>query len=163
MEEFLINIVQDGLLAAVAAIGFSSISNAPKRAYLICGIIAAVGHVVRYILMRPFCGPMNIIVASFIASLAIGVLAVILSRRIKCPAEVCFFPALLPMIPGMYAYRALEALLMCLVHTSEPTFNHYLYLLSYNGLTCIFIIIGMVLGATIPVFALKRMAFQATR
>ena len=95
--------------------------------------------------------------------LAIGIVVVFLTRFTKSPAESCFFPALLPMIPGMYAYHTIEALLMCLYHSEEPVFNHYLYLLAYNGFTCTFIIIGMVVGATIPVFLLKKMSFQATR
>lgn len=54
-------------------------------------------------------------------------LAVRLAIVVKCPAEMCFFPALLPMIPGMYAYRTVEAL-------------HYLYLFAYNGFTCSIIV-----------------------
>lgn len=162
-NELLINIFEDGLFAAMAAIGFSSISNTPRRAYLTCGLIAAAGHAVRYVLMLPQLGGMHIILASTIASFTIGVLAELFAPRIKCPAEVCFFPALLPMIPGMYAYRTVEAMLSCLYHTQEEAFGHYLYLLSYNGLTCAFIILGMVIGATVPVFLFKKLSFTATR
>ena len=106
---------------------------------------------------------MHIIAASTLAAFAVGILAVLLASRIRCPAEVCFFPALLPMIPGMYAYRTVEALLLCLYHTQEETFGHNFYLLAYNGLTCVFIILGMVIGATIPVFLFKKLTFTATR
>ena len=161
--EILINIVEDGLFAAIAAIGFSSISNTPRRAYLTCALIAAVGHSIRYVLtLSGFIG-MHIIAAGTVASFIIGVLAVLFSSRIKCPAEVCFFPALLPMIPGMYAYRTIEALLACLYHTREDIFQYYFYLLTFNGLTCTFIILGMVIGATVPVFFFKKLSFAATR
>lgn len=156
-------IFEDGLFAAIAAIGFSSISNAPRRAYLTLALIAAVGHAIRYVLLRPDLVGMHIIPASTVAAFAIGVLAVLFGSRIKCPADVCFFPALLPMIPGMYAYRTIEALLVCLYHTEEPVFGHYFYLLTFNGLTCTFIILGMVVGATVPVFLFKRLSFTATR
>ena len=102
MDSIFINIIEDGVFAAIAAIGFSSISNTPRRAYLMCGLIAAIGHSIRYVLMLPALGGMHIIAASTIASFVIGILAVLFAGRIKCPAEVCFFPALLPMIPGMY-------------------------------------------------------------
>lgn len=151
------------MFAAIAAIGFSSISNTPRRAYAACAVIAAVGHAVRYILTLPDLGGMNIIAASTVASVCVGLLAVLISPRIKCPAEVCFFPALLPMIPGMYAYRTVQALVSCLCHTTEKEFGHYLDLLASNGLTCAAIVTGMVIGATIPVFALKKIAFRATR
>lgn len=162
-NDILINIVEDGLFAAIAAIGFSSISNTPRRAYLACALIAAAGHAVRYVLTLPESGGMHIIPASTAAAFTIGILAVLFASRIKCPAEVCFFPALLPMIPGMYAYRTIEALISCLYHTQENAFEHYFYLLVYNGLTCSFIILGMVVGATVPVFIFKKLSFTATR
>ena len=161
--DILINVFEDGLFAAIAAIGFSSISNSPRRAYMTCGLIAAIGHSIRYVLTLPDWPAMHIIPASALASFTIGLLAVLLAPRIKCPAEVCFFPALLPMIPGMYAYRTIEALLSCLYHTQEEVFSHYFYLFAFNGLTCAFIILGMVIGATIPVFLLKKLSFSATR
>ena len=162
-NDIFIQFLEDGLFAASAAIGFSSISNTPRRAYLTCAIIAAVGHSIRYIVTLPELTGMHIIPASAIASFTIGLLAVLLSSRIKCPAEVCFFPALLPMIPGMYAYRTIEALLSCLYNTREEAFNYYFYLLTCNGLTCAFIIFGMVIGATIPMFLFKKISFTATR
>lgn len=161
--DILLNILEDGLFAAIAAIGFSSINNTPRRAYLTCALIASIGHTIRFVLTQPELGATHIIPASTVSSFVVGLFAVTLSPRIKCPAEVCLFPALLPMIPGMYAYRSIESLVSCLYYTHENVFGHYIYLLAYNGLTCSFIIIGMVVGATIPIFALKKIAFQATR
>lgn len=162
-ENILIDIIADGVLAAVAAIGFSSISSTPRRAYLCCGFIAAVGHASRYIMMSPAILGLHIVAASTFAAFIVGLLGVAFSRRIKCPAEVCFFPALLPMIPGMYAYRTVEALVCCLTEVAEQEFGHYLYLFAFNGFTCVFIVTGMVIGANVPVFMMKRRSFQATR
>lgn len=156
-------IFEDGFFAAIAAIGFASISNTPRRAYLACGLTAAAGHAVRYMLTSVMPLGLNIIMASTIAAVTVGVIGVLIAPRIKCPAEVCLYPALLPMIPGMYAYRTVQALLGCLTHGAEETFNHYLYLLAFNGFTCTFIIVGMVAGATVPIFLLKRISFKATR
>lgn len=157
------NVFADGLFAALAAVGFSSISNTPRRAYPACAVIAAAGHVVRYLLMNPSAFGMHIVTASTLAAVAVGFLAVIFSRCMRCPAEVCFFPALLPMIPGIYAYRTVEALARCIFNSREEEFDHCVYLLFDNGLTCAFIIVGMVVGATLPVFVMKKIAFQATR
>lgn len=162
-SEILLGVVQDGFFACIAAIGFSSISNMPRRGYLACGGIAAVGHALRYVLMNKELVGMHIALASLFASLTIGLLAVLISPRIKCPAEVCFSPALLPMIPGMYAYRSIEATIACMCATEESVFQHYIYLLESNGLTCIFIILALVIGANLPVFALQKLSFRATR
>ena len=159
----LLNILQDGFYAGIAAIGFASISNPPRRAYLYCALIAAIGHSIRYILTNNDFYHVHIIVASTIAAFFIGLSAVYMAPKAKCPAETCFFPALLPMIPGMYAYRTIGALILCLYHKEEDLFSHYFYLLAYNGFTCVFIILGMVIGATIPIFIFKKISFQATR
>lgn len=156
-------ILQDGFFAALAAIGFASISNPPRSAYKYCALIAAIGHSIRYLLMNDALIHMHIITASFIAAFSIGLFAVFLMPKIKAPAETCLFPALLPMIPGMYAYRTIAALVLCLYNQDEEVFNHYLYLFSYNGFSCIVIVLGLVLGATIPIFLFKNTSFQATR
>ena len=67
------------------------------------------------------------------------------------------------MIPGIYAYKSFGGLVMCVLHSGENEFLHYLYLFSYNGLTCLFSIVGMVVGATIPIFVFKKVSFRATR
>ena len=162
-NDIFVNIFEDGFFAAIAAIGFSSISNTPRHAYLTCALHAAAGHAIRYVFTSPELGAVHGILASTVASFAVGMFAVLFASCIKCPAEVCFFPALLPMIPGMYAYRTIEALLSCLYHSQEEVFVHYFYLFAYNGITCAFIILGMVIGATVPVFLLKKLSFTATR
>jgi uncharacterized membrane protein YjjB (DUF3815 family) len=110
-------------------------------------------------------GGLHIVAASTIAAFVIGTLAVLLSPISKTPAETCLFPALLPMIPGIYAYKTFGGLVMCLIHTADgpETFNYYFYQFASNGITCTFIIGGMVVGATLPIFMLKKISFQATR
>lgn len=152
---------QDAFFAAIAAIGFAAISNPPRRAYIYCAVIAAAGHSARFLMMNEL--GVHIVIASSLAALLIGFLAVFLSTYSKTPAETCLFPSLLPMIPGIYAYKTFGGLVMCLYHGSEAGFSHYFYLFASNGMTCLFIILGMVIGATIPIFILKNISFQATR
>ena len=147
----------------MAAIGFSSISHTPARTFIICGLAAAVGHALRYVMMSPCLGNINIILASTAAAFAIGLLAVLLAPVVRVPAEACLFPSLLPMIPGIYAYKAFGGLAMCLLHKNETDFMHYFYLFADNGLTCVFIILAMVVGATMPIFMFKHISFRATR
>lgn len=156
-------IIEDAIFAAIAAIGFAAISNPPKNAYACCAAIAALGHSVRFALMHEAICGLSIVPASAIAAFAIGFMSVIFSSCAKIPAETFLFPSLLPMIPGIYAYKSFGGLVMCLLHSGESAFSHYFYLFAYNGLTCGCIIAGMVLGANIPIFLMKKMAFSATR
>lgn len=156
-------IIEDAIFAAIAAIGFAAISNPPKNAYVYCAIIAAIGHSIRFFLLTNSSFCFSIVIASAIAALAIGVISVLLSPFAKIPAETFLFPSLLPMIPGIYAYKCFGGLVMCILHNEETVFDHYMYLFAYNGLTCLFVIIGMVVGANIPIFLMKRVTFSATR
>ena len=79
------------------------------------------------------------------------------------PAETSLFPSLLPMIPGIYAYKTFGAMMMCIYDSGQESFERYFYLFASNGLTCLFILVGMVVGATIPIFMFKKISFQATR
>jgi Uncharacterized conserved protein len=154
-------IVKDGIFAAIAAIGFSSISNPSKNVYPMCALIAAIGHMTRYIMINIY--DFHLTTASMTAALVIGFLSLPAAKTIKSPAECISYPALLPMIPGMYAYRTIQALIHCISTTSEPTFMHYLYLLRSNWMTCIATIIAMVIGVTLPIFIFKKFSFKVTK
>lgn len=160
----LIAILQDAFFAALAAVGFAAISRPPLRAYPYCALIAAIGHSSRYAMMSPEPGlSLSIIPATFLAALIVGVLAVFLSPVARTPAETCLFPSLLPMIPGMYAYRAFGGLALCLMSSHREVFDSNFFLFASNSMTCMCILIGMVVGATIPIFVFKNVSFTATR
>ncbi len=161
MLHLTLSILEDGLFAAIAAIGFGSISNIPFKAFSGCALLAAIGHATRYFLMTSL--DWNIIPAAFIGALCIGLLSIPASLIWKCPAECLSSPALLPMIPGMYAYRAVQALLKCLEHTGESAFQHYFYVLNFNLLYCVIIIVMMVIGIMAPIFLFSNLSFKATK
>lgn len=154
-------IISDGLFAAIAAIGFGSISNISKNSLLGCAILAATGHMTRFVLMEYF--GVHIVQASFFAGLAIGLLSLPVAKWRKCPVEALSFPALLPMIPGMYAYRAVNALVLAIMASGEETFSHYRNVFHYNALICLIAIVLMVLATMIPIFIFKKFSFSVTR
>ncbi|MCI9607541.1 MAG: threonine/serine exporter [Muribaculaceae bacterium] len=156
-------VAEDALFAAMAAIGFSSISHTPRHAFFVCGFAAAVGHSLRFLIMNGSSLLSGIVVASFIAAFAVGTIAVIFSRIIRVPAEACLFPALLPMIPGMYAYRAIGGLVGCVTTPALGEVNANFILMGYNMLMTMAIVLSLIIGGNAPVFIFKKMSFQATR
>ena len=156
-------ILLDALYAAIAAIGFAAISRPPRRVYLYCAAIAASGHSLRFILMNDASAGMHIFTATLIASLFMGAAGTLLSPLAKTPAEACIFPSLLPMIPGMYAYKAFGGLALCVLSNDQADFGYCFYQFAHNGMICIAVLLAMVTGATLPVFILKKISFQATR
>lgn len=157
-----VDIISDGLFAAVAAMGFGSISDPPMRAFRYIAILAAVGHATRYCLMT-FLG-VDIATASLIAAFIIGTGSVWFGKKVFCPMTVLYIPALLPMVPGTYAYKTVFSLIMFLQEISSPTQgSEYLQAMIFNGAVSFSVIFMLAVGATLPVFLLRERANSMTR
>lgn len=158
----LIDILSDGLFAAVAAIGFGAISDPPLRAFPSIAILAAVGHALRFCLMT-YLG-VDIATASLCASFTIGMGSVLLAKRIYCPMTVLYIPALLPMIPGMFAYKIVFSLIMFMQNLKVPELQQkYMMDLCTNSIVTCSVIFMLAVGATMPLFLFKKRAFSMTR
>jgi uncharacterized membrane protein YjjB (DUF3815 family) len=158
----LINILSDGFFAAIAAIGFGAISDPPMRAFKSIALLAAIGHACRFCLMN-YAG-IDIATASLISALAIGFGSLWLGGKIYCPMTVIYIPALLPMIPGKFAYNTVFAQIMFLQNMNEPVLKaKYMEMFFSNGMVAITVIFLLAIGATIPMFIFHRKAFSLTR
>lgn len=156
------SVIADAIGAAIAAIGFAVISNPPRRAILYAALLAAVGHSIRFVLLK-YAG-LDLASASFIAAFSIGMLSLVAGYRIFCPATVLYIPALLPMIPGMYAYRTVFSLIKFLQSSgNDNEAIHYLLEIFKNGITTASVIFSLGVGATIPIFIFYKRAFSMTR
>ena len=136
-----LDILSDGFFAAVAGIGFGAISDPPLRAFKMIAILAALGHACRFCLMT-YLG-VDIATASLFAGLVIGFGSLWLGKRVYCPMTVLYIPALLPMIPGKFAYNMVFSLIMCLQNMNDAL---PLFLLNF--------IIGGVIGGFVLVWRL---------
>lgn len=156
------SVLADAIGAAIAAIGFSVISNPPRRAIPYTALLAAIGHSIRFVLLQ-FTG-LDLASASFIAAFSIGMLSLLAGSRIFCPATVLYIPALLPMIPGMYAYRTVFSLIKFLQSSgNDNEAIHYLLEIFKNGITTASVLFTLGVGATIPLFIFYKRAFTMTR
>ncbi len=152
----------DGLFAAIAGIGFGAISNPPRRAFLYIAILAAGGHMLRHLLMNYFA--MDIAFSSLFAGMLIGLLSMPLAYRAATPSTVIYIPALLPMIPGKFAYNTLFSIMMFLRTSHDPHLaDLYLTKFMSNGLITFSVIFFLTIGSTLPVFILPKQAYQMTR
>ena len=156
-----LDLLNDGAFAAVAAIGFASISNPKRSTFWSLGLLAALGHITRFVLMH-YCD-VHLSLASFAGGLIIGTLSITMATVVNSPAETLSFPALLPMVPGKFAYGSIQALVECMSHRTEEDFNHYFYLLNYNWITCVLTIMLMVVGVTIPLFTFRNHGLMMLR
>ncbi len=157
----ILDILEDGVFAALAAIGFAAISNPPRMAFKYCALIAAMGHVSRYCLMNLL--GLGIVSASLSGALVIGLMSIIMAPRVKCPPETFCFPALLPMIPEYMPTDRYKPLCLHCQPSCESEFSHYFYLFEFNGVTCVLVILSMVVGEMLPILVFRKISFSATR
>jgi len=157
-----VDIFLDGLFAAIAAIGFGAISDPPKRAFPMIALLAAMGHALRFCLIQY--AEIDIASASLFAGISIGMGSLWLGRKVRCPMPVLFIPALLPMIPGIYAYRSVFSLVMLLqsLQDTEAQF-HFMQEFFRNAIVALSVIFMLAAGATFPIFVFKHRAFSLTR
>lgn len=83
---------------------------------------------------------------------------------IRCPMTVLYIPALLPMVPGIYAYKTVFALIMFLQSLNDPGQGlEYMQQFFLNATVSFSVIILLAAGATLPIFIFNRRAFSLTR
>ena len=158
----LVDILTDGIFAAVAAIGFGAISDPPLRAFPSIALLAAIGHALRFCLMT-YLG-VDIATASLCASFSIGMGSLVLGKRIYCPMTVLYIPALLPMIPGMYAYKTVFALLLFSRNLSDSDMvQRYMQEFFVNGIITCGVIFMLAVGATLPFILFPSKPYSLTR
>lgn len=162
MMMLIVDLLLDGLFAALAAMGFGAISDPPLKAYRSIALLAAVGHALRFFLMT-ICG-VNIAIGSLCASLTIGFGALWLGKRIRTPITVLSIPALLPMIPGKYAYNMFFAQIMFLQNLgSTEGQQKYMEMFFFNTMVAVTVIFVLAAGATLPILLFPKRTFSLTR
>lgn len=150
----------DGLMAAVAAIGFAVISNPSRKAIFVSAFLAAIGHALRFFLIK---SGMEISLATFVAASCIGLLSIAFARIIHCPAEVFSFPSLLPMIPGMFAYKTILSLIKFMQNSDALLAQGFIMDFFHYGMTTLFILLSLVVGVSLPVLFFPKLSFSVTR
>ncbi|MCA9956182.1 MAG: threonine/serine exporter family protein [Ardenticatenaceae bacterium] len=108
MSSFLVTLLGDAFWSAIAAIGFAILFNVPRRALLGCTVAAATGHALRTWVMHL---GLPIEPATLLAATTIGFMGDYLARRYESPTAIFTVPAVIPMVPGTFAFRTMLGIL----------------------------------------------------
>ena len=85
-------------------------------------------------------------------------------KAIRCPMTALYIPALLPMVPCIYAYKTVFSLIMFLQSLNDPGQGmQYMQLFFLNATVSLSVIALLAAGATLPIFVFNRRAFSLTR
>ena len=140
----LLLLLDDMFFAAIPAVGFALVFNLPPKALKYCALLGALGHVTRTILMQ---SDVPIVFATLVGAALIGFIGVHLSHRYLAHPKVFTVAAIIPMIPGVQAYKAMIAI----VQIHHYGFSNALFeqmIASFINTT--FILGALVFGLALP-------------
>ncbi|MGL6146879.1 MAG: threonine/serine exporter family protein [Plesiomonas sp.] len=137
-------LVQDMFFAAIPAVGFGLLLNVPVRALRYCAMLGALGHGMRFLLLH-YGFPIEW--STLAASTTIGMIGVHWSHRYLAHPKVFTVAAVIPMVPGVKAYKAMIAL----VEINHQGYTHELMSQMVTHFLQSFFIVGaLALGLAIP-------------
>ncbi|WP_434762395.1 threonine/serine exporter family protein [Vibrio fortis] len=144
MLELLLGLANDMFFAAIPAVGFALVFNVPQRALVYCALGGAIGHGSRYLMMH-FGVPIEW--ATFFAATLVGMIGVHWSHKLLAHPKVFTVAALIPMVPGVFAFKAMIAM----VEINNIGYTPDLVaMLMENFLKAMFIIAGLAIGLAVP-------------
>lgn len=129
--------------AAIAAIGFSTIFNAPVRLLPVIAIGAIIAVGTRNYLMLD-CG-FSQATASLIGAVIVSLLSLKIVHLAHAPSHIITIPSVIPMIPGVLMYR----LLFNIINIENVEVTNYHAVLD-NGVNTTLILLGIAVGVAIP-------------
>lgn len=137
-------LLHDMLLAMIPALGFALVFNVPQKALKYCAIGGAIGHGTRFLLM--YWG-ISIEWSTLVAATLVGMIGVHWSHRFLAHPKVFTVAALIPMVPGVFAFKAMIAI----VEINHRGFSLELWgLMIENVLKAMFIVAALAIGLAMP-------------
>ncbi|ELR64656.1 putative inner membrane protein [Photobacterium marinum] len=144
MMDFLLALLNDMFFAMIPAVGFALVFNVPQKALKYCAIGGALGHGSRFVMMH---WGVPIEWATLGASTLVGMIGIHWSHRFLAHPKVFTVAAMIPMVPGVFAYKAMIAL----VEINHRGFSpELLALLVENVIKAVFIIAALAIGLAMP-------------
>ena len=151
----------DVALASIAGLGFSYASNPPKHVLWHCALLGGIGYATRLMLLHSTL--LGLAGATLVASIVIGLLTIPFAKQLKVPIEIIAFPSLLPMIPGLYAYKAILAVFLFMQSTRESDQMHHLVQFFNNAFITASVSSALAIGISIVLLLFYKKSFMMAR
>ncbi len=146
-------LLSNAFWSGLAALGFGLLFKIPQRVILtvfILGFLA--GFIKFYALHQKF----DIAIATFLAALSVGFLAIGFARRVAKPTVVFMIPAIIPMIPGYFAYQVILNIQKFIFFHDTASNLIYLNHIFYNAFMTLIILFAISLGVSLPMLIVGK-------
>lgn len=129
-----------------AAIGFAILFNVPPRTIVIIWLLGATGGLVKLIMLKLGLGP---VLASFLGASTVGLLSVPAAHGKHSPPMVFSIAAVIPMVPGIFAYRMMIGFIKLTGEIGE-SYERILAETANAGMKTVFILMALAVGVALP-------------
>lgn len=137
----------------LAALGFSVLFNVPQRTMLSIYLMAAAGGFTKVLLIALGA---NVIVGTLAGATLIGLISIYAAHNKHSPPLVFAIPAVIPMIPGIFAYRMMLGLIKLSGNVPPESYSQVLSETVSNGLKVMFILMSLAGGVAIPMLITRK-------
>ncbi|QCX40215.1 threonine/serine exporter [Aureibaculum algae] len=154
MIETILNILEISIWAGIAAVGFGILFNIPKKAILTVFLLGFGAGFIKTFLLH---FQINIVLASLVSASFVGLLSIPLAHSIHQPPVVFSIPAVIPMIPGFYAYETVLSIMsFTFLEKDDAKRLVFMDAIFSNGFTMLFILISLSIGVSLPLLLLRK-------
>ncbi len=138
----------------IAAVGFGILFNIPRKAIFTVFVLGLSAGFIKFILLKL---QINIVLASLIAAFFVGFISMPLAHRIHQPPVVFSIPAIIPMIPGYFAYETILSIMnFIFMETDSIKRIELMDAIFTNGFTMLFVLISLTIGVSFPMLLLRK-------
>jgi uncharacterized membrane protein YjjB (DUF3815 family) len=146
-------LLEKGIWLGFGGIGFAALFNVPRRTLGIIYVIAAIGGMLKF-----YCIPLEVglVLSTLCGSCFIGFASIFAAHYRKAPPMTFALPALIPMIPGLFAYKAMVGIMKLTVEKDPEVYGKLFFETTKNGLSAMFIILALAAGVAIPMLITRK-------
>jgi uncharacterized membrane protein YjjB (DUF3815 family) len=138
---------EKGIWLGFAAMGFGILFNVPQRTLFTIWILAALGGLIKFLMVH---SGFSVVLASLAGSTLIGILSVYAAHNKHAPPLVFAIPSVIPMVPGVFAYKMMLGLIHLAGNKVNEGFDQVLNETVNNGLKVFLILMCLSVGVAFP-------------
>jgi len=153
-------IVFKSIWGGIAALGFGVMFNVPKQSFASILLLGGVGIFIKIALLSI---GSSIVFASFLGAITIGVLSIPAAHIKHCPPIIFYIPAIIPMIPGILAYRMMLGFIYLSENTPSANYQKLLVETVNSGLKVLFTLISLSVGVILPMIIMRKGSVKQLR
>ncbi|MFA5327612.1 MAG: threonine/serine exporter family protein [Prolixibacteraceae bacterium] len=146
--------------AGIAAIGFAILFNVPRRTLFLIWSLGLLGGLIKFTALE-FNG--GIVFASFWAATVVGFVSIQTAHLKKSPPLIFSIPAVIPMVPGFFAYKFMLGMIALTSMENADTYLKILIETVNNGAKMMFVLISLGTGVAIPMLLTRKESIKKSK